>query len=105
MSLSTRNTGFAGLAAGVAISVAVLAAMPVAGQSPPQQVTTDTPEFCIQLLDRVSELVRIADVPPPQEVTLLSSEGQRMCDQGQTRGGIMRLRRALMMMLHRDDQP
>jgi hypothetical protein len=73
---------------------------PVVGQSPPpQQVTSDTPEFCLHLLDRVSEMVRAAGVPPPQEVTFLSSEGQRMCDQGQTRGGILRLRRALMLML------
>jgi hypothetical protein len=70
---------------------------PVAGQSMPAQVTTDTPQYCLQLLDRVSELVRIKE-DPPQEVTNLSSEGQRMCDQGQTRGGIMRLRRALVLL-------
>jgi hypothetical protein len=70
---------------------------PVVGQSTPAQVTTDTPQYCLQLLDRVSELVRIKE-NPPQEVTNLSSEGQRMCDQGQTRGGIMRLRRALVLL-------
>ncbi len=70
---------------------------PVAGQSTPAQVTTDTPQYCLQLLDRVSELVRI-NTHPPQEVTNLSTEGQRMCDQGQTRGGIMRLRRALVLL-------
>jgi hypothetical protein len=84
-----------------------LGAVPVASQLPPQQVTSDTPEYCLRLLDRVSEMVRIAAAPPPQEVTYLSSEGQRMCDRGQTRGGILRLRRALMLMLHQDegDQP
>jgi hypothetical protein len=51
------------------------------------------------LFDRVSELVRLAAAPPPQEVASLSTEGQRMCDQGQTRGGILRLRRALMLMI------
>jgi hypothetical protein len=75
-----------------------LGATPVGGQSPPQEVTSDTPEYCLQLLDRVSEMVRGASEPPPQEVTFLSSEGQKMCDQGQTRGGILRLRRALVMM-------
>ncbi|HVC61995.1 MAG TPA: hypothetical protein VND19_16740 [Acetobacteraceae bacterium] len=76
-----------------------LAAMrsPAAGQSTPDRVTTDTPQYCMQLLDRVSELVRIR-VHPPSEVTDLSTEGQRMCDQGQTRGGIMRLRRALILL-------
>jgi hypothetical protein len=82
-----------------------LGAMPLASQSPPQQVITDTPEYCLHLLDRVSELVRVAGLPPPHEVAFLSSEGQRMCDQGQTRGGILRLRRALMLMMRRTDGP
>jgi hypothetical protein len=69
----------------------------VAGQAVPPQVTTDTPQYCLQLLDQVSEQVRV-NAHPPQEVTSLSTEGQRMCDQGQTRGGIMRLRRALVLL-------
>jgi len=80
-----------------------LGAVPVVSQSPPQQVTSDTPQYCLHLLDRVSELVRVAGSPPPQEVAFLSSEGQRMCDQGQTRGGILRLRQALMLMMHPRD--
>ena len=80
-----------------------LGAVPVVSQSPPQRVTSDTPQYCLHLLDRVSELVRVAGSPPPQEVVYLSSEGQRMCDQGQTRGGILRLRRALLLMLHSSD--
>ena len=75
---------------------------PVGAQSPPQQVTSDTPEYCLHLLDLVSEMVRGAPTPPPQEVTYLSSEGQRMCDQGQTRGGILRLRQALVLMMQQD---
>ena len=85
----TRMIGLAGIAAW-------LGAMPVTGQSPPQEVTTDTPAYCLRLLDRVGEMVRSTGSPPPQEVAFLSSEGQRMCDQGQTRGGILRLRRALL---------
>jgi len=54
---------------------------------------------------RGREMVRVASSPPPQEVTFLSSEGQRMCDQGQTRGGILRLRRALMLMSHQGEGP
>jgi hypothetical protein len=69
----------------------------VAGQATPAQVTTDTPQYCLQLLDEVSELVRVR-TNPPEEVSNLSTEGQRMCDQGQTRGGIMRLRRALILL-------
>ena len=85
---------------GIGVAAVWFGVMSVEAQSPPQQVTSDTPEYCLQLFDRVSELVRGAGTPPPQEVTALSSEGQRMCDQGKTRGGIMRLRRALLLMTH-----
>jgi hypothetical protein len=64
----------------------------------PMAVTTDTPEYCLQLLDRVSERVRTTMIPIPRQVTDLTSEGQRMCANGQTRSGIMRLRSALMMI-------
>jgi len=101
MSLIARNTSLAMLAC-LGVGLTVFGTMPVAGQSPPQPVTSDTPEYCLRLLDRVSEMVRMAAVPPPQEVASLSSEGQRMCHQGQTRGGILRLRRALMLMVHPD---
>ena len=80
----------------VGLGLAVMPS-PVVGQATPPQVTTDTPRSCLQLLDEVSELVRV-NAHPPEEVSNLSTEGQRMCDQGQTRGGIMRLRRALVML-------
>lgn len=67
-------------------------------QSSPMEVTSDTPEYCLHILDRVSELVRVAIAPVPREVTDLTTEGHRMCAHGQTRGGIMRLRSALMIM-------
>jgi hypothetical protein len=67
-------------------------------QANPMEVTSDTPEYCLELLDRVSELVRLAATPAPREVTDLTTEGHRMCAHGQTRGGIMRLRSALMIM-------
>jgi len=91
---------------GLGATAAWIVVMPVAGQSPAspaQRVTSDTYEYCERLRDRLSELVRVADGPPPQEVTSLASEGQRMCDQGQTRGGILRLRRALLIMKNQID--
>ncbi len=87
---------------GLGAATVWLGAVPLVGQPPPQPVTSDTPEYCLHLSDRVSEMVRVAGSPPPREVTFLSSEGQRMCDQGQTRGGIMRLRRALVLMMHQN---
>lgn len=65
----------------------------------PMRVTTDTLEYCLQLHDRVEEMSRVAPAPPP-EVTSLATEGQHLCEQGQLRGGILRLRRALMLLLH-----
>jgi hypothetical protein len=67
-------------------------------QANPMEVTSDTPEYCMHLLDRISELARLAAVPVPREVTDLTTEGHRMCAHGQTRGGIMRLRSALVIM-------
>lgn len=100
MLTSARITGMAGIVACLGLMTIVMSAAPVIGQTAPQEVISDTPQYCLQLLDRVSELVRVAPSPPPEEVTHLSSEGQRMCDQGQTRGGILRLRRAIMLMMH-----
>lgn len=69
-----------------------------ADAEPGPPVTSDTPEYCLHLLDEVSQMVRVAPSPPPQEVSALSTEGQRMCNHGQTRPGILRLRRAWMLM-------
>jgi hypothetical protein len=74
------------------------------GGSSPMEVTTDTPEYCQKLLHRIGELVRVAMVPVPHEANDLTVEGKKMCDHGQTRSGIMRLRTALMMM-EKDDGP
>ena len=67
-------------------------------ESHPMEVTSDTPAYCLHLLDRVSEMIRMASAPVPMEVTNLTTEGQRMCAHGQTRSGIMRLRSAVMIM-------
>lgn len=82
---------------------------PVAAQvstsgTPPMEVITDTPEYCQKLLTRISDLIRLATAPVPHEAADLTKEGRRMCDHGQTRGGIMRLRSALMLM-EKDDGP
>nr|WP_294503940.1 hypothetical protein [uncultured Rhodopila sp.] len=84
----------------------VTTGQPVAAQqtddSGPLEVTTDTPEYCQYLHSRVDSQVHLASAPPSREVTDLSAEGERMCEHGQTRGGIMRLRRALLLLMHDD---
>ncbi len=92
------------LGASLLISGAPLSAQVSPGGSPPMEITTDTPEYCQKLLGRVSEMIRLAIAPVPHEATDLTTEGRRMCDHGQTRSGIMRLRSALMIM-EKDDGP
>ncbi len=66
--------------------------------SAPPEVTTDTQEYCHTLRDKILLMVRQASTPPPNEIFDLSIQGQRMCDQGQPRHGIQRLRRALLIL-------
>jgi hypothetical protein len=63
----------------------------------PPRVITDSPDYCRQLRLMVEEVVR-QTTAPPWGVEGLTEEGGRMCDQGRVRGGIVRLRRALMML-------
>jgi hypothetical protein len=76
---------------------------PVGVQPPDPTVTSDSTEYCDVLLNKFTGLARTAVLPPPTEAALLSEEGERMCVHGQIRGGIMRLRRALMILRHGED--
>jgi hypothetical protein len=72
---------------------------PAAAEEPLPEVTTDTLAYCVQLHDRVETMARAATAPVSAEVASLSTEGQRMCENGLARGGVMRLRRALAIMM------
>jgi hypothetical protein len=72
-------------------------------QSIDPTVTSDSPEYCDVLMNRISGLSHAAAMPPPTEAATLSEEGERMCVHGQIRGGILRLRRALVLMRHGED--
>lgn len=64
----------------------------------PPRVITDSSDYCRQLRLMVEEVVRQTAAAPPWGVAMLTEEGGRMCDRGLVRGGIVRLRRALMML-------
>jgi hypothetical protein len=66
-------------------------------------VTSDSPEYCGVLMERINGMTRTATAPPPTEAATLSEVGERMCVQGQIRGGILRLRRALVLMRHAEN--
>lgn len=76
----------------------------VIGQSPPERLITDTPEYCAQLIERVHQAERARGRPAPQDARVLSEEGELMCDHGEVRGGILRLRRAMQIMLGASQQ-
>jgi hypothetical protein len=63
----------------------------------PAFVTTDTPEYCEKLAERVARAEHVRP-DPPRAVEELAEEGHRMCASGLIRGGLVRLRRALLML-------
>jgi hypothetical protein len=93
--ISARAITLAGMWLGAGLS----SALADGGYSEPgpMQVMTDTPEYCWHLAAEVAEARRAAPVTPPP-VRVLAEEGQRMCGSGMIRGGILRLRRALLLL-------
>jgi hypothetical protein len=67
---------------------------------PPVVVLTDTIDYCDQLQKRIED----HKVVPP-EARRLFIEGRQMCDHGEVRAGINRLRRALRILNHHTATP
>ena len=79
------------------LAAQLLSAAPCLAQEPQSfALTSDTPAYCAQLARQVTE--RHSAVP---DVQRLLAEGRDMCDRGQIRGGIRRLRRALVLLHHK----
>jgi len=96
------------LIARIVVAVAVLGLGATASQSqtappppPPTggevRVTTDTPEYCAKLAERVARDEK-ARPNAPRQAEELAEEGHHMCDSGLIRGGLVRLRRAWLML-------
>ena len=66
------------------------------------RVITNTREYCDELSARAREL-RQARRFALVEADVLAAEGDRLCAQGQIRPGVMRLRRAIMLL--REEAP
>ncbi len=77
-----------------------LAGVGLHAQPPPVAVTTDTREYCEHMVAQVQ-----AGLPLTAEMQRLLDEGRHLCDQGHVRGGIMRLRRALLLIRDRAATP
>jgi hypothetical protein len=71
-----------------------------AQEPPPAMVLTDTVEYCTHL----QHLILDRPVRPP-DVTRLLIEGRRMCEHGEVRRGVSRLRSAIWLLHHRTLTP
>ncbi len=87
-------------AIGLCVSTAPLGLRQGGGQGPIEQLTTATPEFCQHLSTRLLQAER--ETAPPEPVLALAGEGRAMCDQGEIRQGVHRLRRAMHLLMERE---
>ncbi len=65
------------------------------------RTTTDSLEYCKHLHGRVGDLLRGGkggDPDATDQVRSLSEEGERLCENGQMRSGILHLRRAFVLL-------
>ncbi len=79
----------------VLIAILVLSLLPVEDAT---RVISDTPDYCNQLYGQASAEAQKTPAALAAEVDTLVERGRQMCRAGQIRGGIIRLRRALMLM-------
>ena len=86
------------LTSGGALALAFVIALSLLPVEDATRVTTDTPDYGNQLYSQASAEARKTPVALASEVDSLVERGKQMCHAGQIRGGIIRLRRALMLM-------
>ncbi len=82
--------------------VAMLMSLPAmhaaAQDASPIPLTSDTAQYCAQLARQITD--RHSSLP---EVARLLADGREMCEQGEVRSGLRRLRRALVILHRRRD--
>ncbi len=65
----------------------------------PECITSDTPAYCEQLATKMNTL---GSMPPRAHALWL--QGQALCERGQIRAGLARLRRAMIIARNGDDR-
>lgn len=93
-----RKAGYAGSVA--TLLAGFLSAPPARSQPQPMQLLTDTSHYCAELFTEVEATQQSLVEPAPPAVERLALEGQQLCALGEVRGGVIRLRRA-MVLLHK----
>lgn len=70
------------------------------------RITSDTLAYCQSLRQQVNALMRRDGGTASAEVMHLSATGQRLCAAGEVRGGVLRLRGAVLLLMHQSpDRP
>ena len=70
------------------------------------RITSDTLAYCQHLRAQVNALMRREGGVASAEVMRLRATGQRLCAEGEVRGGVLRLRGAVLLLMHRSpDRP
>ncbi|AHJ63992.1 putative secreted protein [Granulibacter bethesdensis] len=87
---------------GAALLVVVLGSGVTPGLADaPQLITSDTLDYCQQLQHKLArQEAHFVLGAPPSDVMQLADQGRHLCDQGHVRGGILRLRKALLILRH-----
>jgi hypothetical protein len=80
-----------GLGIGLSGALPDMVGGPLGGTATP--ITTDTLDYCNRLAQELAEAVEA-----PDATRQLWTEGTRLCREGHIRGGILRLRRAMVMV-------
>ena len=93
-----RNAFLLTLLLGLGSAAALSQSPPPATTAGPLTVTTDTQAYCDNLAARIQAERQTHPAAAKPEVESLAQEGQHMCDHGLIRGGLIRLRRAWLML-------
>ncbi len=73
------------------LSIVLAAPLLIANGEPMPRITSDSREYCTELASRLAGLPGAA-VEPARS---LGEDGLRLCDEGQPRAGVAKLRRAI----------
>jgi len=70
------------------------------------RITSDTLAYCQNLRAQVNALMRRDGGVASAEVMRLRATGERLCAEGEVRGGVLRLRGAVLLLMHHSpDRP
>jgi hypothetical protein len=73
------------------LAMVLVAPVLVTGSEPPARVTTDSPDYCRELVRRLAPMPGAREEP----ARTLAEDGMRLCETGHPRTGVARLRRAI----------